>query len=209
MKQILIADDHRLFAEGIQFMLSYSDEYRIIDVISDGSAVLPLLQAQLVDLLIMDVNMPEMSGIEVTRQVRLLFPDIPILAVSMQADYETVRAMFDAGANGFCLKSSGRNELFQALDQVIKGNVFLSPELTAVLTQARPLKNSANLLKLLTIRESEISKLLVEGYSNTDIAERLFVSPRTIETHRKNIYGKLGIHHVTELTAYVLKHHSH
>lgn len=202
MKNLLIADDHRLFAEGLQFMLSYSDAYRIVGMVSDGKAVMPFLRAQPVDLLILDVQMPGMSGIDVTRQVRPPFPTLPILAVSMQTDYDSVRAMFDAGVNGFCLKSAGRSELFLALDTVSRGEVFLSPELGAVLAQGTPQPATPDRLHLLTNREREIVKLLVEGRSNTDIAERLYVSPRTVETHRKNIYAKLAIHHVTELMAF-------
>ena len=206
MKNLLIADDHRLFAEGLQFMLSYSNAYRIIGMVADGREVVPFLQAQPVDLLMLDVQMPIMSGIDVTRQVRSVFPVLPILAVSMQTDYESVRAMFDAGANGFCLKSAGRSELLQALDTVGRGECFLSPELGIVLARGTHQTTTIDLLSLLTSREREIASLLAEGRSNPDIAERLYVSPRTIETHRKNIYAKLDIHHVTELTAFLLKH---
>lgn len=205
MKNLLIADDHRLFAEGLQFMLSYSDDYRIVDTVADGKDVLPLLQKQSVDLLILDVQMPVMTGIDVTRQVRSIFPNLPILAVSMQNDYDSVRAMFDAGANGFCLKSAGRSELLQALDCVSRGEVFVSADLTTVLAMGTRRPTIPEPLTVLTSREREIARLLANGHSNTDIAEQLYVSPRTVETHRKNIYGKLGIHHVTELTAFILK----
>ncbi|KAA9352722.1 response regulator [Larkinella humicola] len=205
MKHILIADDHRLFAEGLQFMLTYSEAYQIVGIVCNGKDVLPFLAAHPVDILLLDVQMPGMSGIEVTRQIRPKFPDLPILTVSMQTDYASVRAMFDAGVNGFCLKSAGRDELLQALDRVSQGLVFLSPDLTTVLTRVAPLPATPELIHSLTPRENEIVQLLIEGYSNTDIAEQLFVSPRTVETHRKNIYAKLAIHHITELTTLMLK----
>ncbi|GAB2576459.1 response regulator [Spirosoma areae] len=204
MKRLLIADDHRLFAEGVQFMLNYSDDYQIVGIVSDGTAVMPFLVTQPVDLLLLDVQMPHLSGIDVARRVRLELPALPILALSMQTDYESVRAMFDAGANGFCLKSVGRNELLQALDSVSRGEFFLSPDVGAVLAQGTLQSAAPDLSGLLTSREREIVQLLVEGRSNTDVAERLYISPRTVETHRKNIYTKLSIHHVTELTAFAL-----
>ncbi len=201
MKQLLIADDHRLFTEGLQFMFSYSDSYQIAGMVANGQAVMPFLQSRPTDLLLLDVQMPGLSGMQVARQVRPVFPDLPILVVSMQTDYVSVRGMFDAGANGFCLKSAGRDELLLALDRVSQGQAYLSPDLTAVMTQAPPSPALVNRLHTLTTREQEIVRLLVDGCSNTDIAEQLFVSLRTIETHRRNIYTKLGIHHITELTA--------
>ncbi len=155
---------------------------------TDGPAVLPFLRNQPVELLLLDVRMPSLSGVEVARTVRQEFPTLPILAISMQNDSESVRAMLQAGVTGYCLKSAGRDELLAALALVNQGQWYFSPEVTQVLARGTTRPESGT--PELTPREREIIQLIAGGRSNPAIAQHLFVSARTVETHRKNIWGR-------------------
>jgi DNA-binding NarL/FixJ family response regulator len=206
MKQLLIADDHRLFAEGLQFLLSYSDAYRVVGIVPDGITVLPALRQQPIDILVLDVTMPGQSGIEVAQAVRAEWPMLPILAVSMETDYTTVQAMLRAGATGYCVKTAGQADLLTALATVGRGESYLSDTLRRTLlpTQKQPTP-AASPWATLTPREQEVARLLVRGLSNPTIADQLCISLRTVETHRKNSYAKLNVHNVVELTTLALQ----
>ena len=207
MKQLLIADDHRLFAEGLQFLLNYSDAYRVAGIVTDGTTVLPALRQQPINILLLDVTMPGQSGVEVARAVRAEWPTLPILAVSMETDFATIQAMLRAGATGYCAKTADQTDLMTALDTVGRGESYLSETLRRTLLSAptQPqLPATARLWATLTAREQEVARLLVQGLSNPAIANQLYISLRTVETHRKNSYAKLNVHNVVELTTLAL-----
>jgi DNA-binding NarL/FixJ family response regulator len=204
MKQLLIADDHLLFAESLRFLLSYSDTYRVAALVTNGLAVLPALRQQPVDLLVLDVNMPGSSGVSTAKAVRVEWPELPILAVSMETDYATVQAMLQAGATGYCPKTADQTDLMTALESVSRGVVYLSDTLAQPLLREPQPAPAPTVWRMLTRRELEITRLLVAGLSNTTIANQLYASPRTVETHRKNIYAKLQVHNAVELTTLFL-----
>lgn len=206
MKQLLIADDHLLFAESLRFLLSYSDDYRVATLVTDSLTILSALRQQPVDLLVLDVNMPGLSGVGVAKAVRAEWPELPILAVSMETDYATVQAMLQAGATGYCPKTADQTDLMAALASVSRGEAYLSDALSQrLLTEQRLDPPAQPIWSTLTPREMEVTRLLVAGLSNTAIASQLYASPRTVETHRKNIYAKLQVHNAVELTTLFLK----
>ncbi|KAB7727959.1 response regulator [Rudanella paleaurantiibacter] len=208
MQRILIADDHRLFADGLRFLFQFSELYEVVEVVTLGGEVLPTLQRQSIDLLLLDVTLPDLPGPEVARSVRAFRPDLPILAISMETEAATVQAMLRAGVNGYCPKTAHHADLMSALDAVCGGEIYLDPSLQHVLlypSEPLPPVPTEEPVYRLTPREQEVAHLLVQGLSNTAIATRTFTSPRTVETHRKNIYAKLGVHNAVELTTRLLQ----
>lgn len=203
---ILIADDHRLFADGMKFILSVSIENASVDTVEDGEAVLQYLQQKVPDVVLLDIHLPKMSGIDVARYIRLHHPKVRILAVSMADDRETIQAMYDAGVLGYCLKTAGQAELLTALDKVSRNEPYFSPEIVPILLQPRPIEKLNAFIEKLTAREIELIQWLIQGHSAAQIAKKLFLSTYTVETHRKNIYAKLNVHSLSELITFALKH---
>ena len=204
MQRLLIADDHRLFADGLRFLFQYTADYTVIDTVPAGADVLPALGQQPVDLLLLDVSLPDLSGPVVARAVRHHWPALPILAVSMDTEAETVRSMLQAGANGYCPKTADQADLMRALDAVGRGETYLDPSLRVACLQPPVARAGAQPGPVLTPREQEVADLLLQGLSNTAIAGLTCTSPRTVETHRKNLYAKLGVHNVVELATRLL-----
>lgn len=203
---ILIADDHRLFADGMKFILSFSVEYASVDTVEDGEAVLQYLQQKVPNLVLLDIHLPRISGIDVARHIRQHHPQVRILAVSMANDRETIQAMYDAGVLGYCLKTAGQAELLTALDKVSRNEPYFSPEIVPILLQPRPNEKLNAFAEKLTAREIELIQWLIQGHSTAQIAQKLFISTHTVETHRKNIYAKLNVHSLNELINFTLQH---
>lgn len=198
MKKLLIVDDHRLFAEGVQFLIESAMDYKVVGVLQSGREVLPFLARNPVYILLLDIELPDISGFDLAKIVRHTHPDTKILALSMLSDTQSINRMMEAGATGYCLKSAGRDELFTAIQTVDEGGSYLP---VGYFNPYR-LKNDSSGYSCLTERETEVSQLIAHGISTKKIADRLFLSARTIETHRKNIYRKLGIHTNIELTIF-------
>ncbi len=207
MSMLLLADDHRLFADGLRFIIDYSAEYQLAGVVHTGNDVIPFLKQQKADVLLLDVDLPDKSGRDVAKEVSIAFPHVKILAISMLNDYDSVQMMLEAGARGYCLKSAGKDEFFTALATVIAGNMYVSPSLLPVMlnTQSDRKIDPKNQLNELTTREFEILKAFVSGKSTGEIAEIFFLSKHTVESHRKNIYAKLDLHSINELMAFAIK----
>lgn len=203
MQVLLIADDHRLFVDGLRLIVDYATDYSIAGVVHNGNEVLPFLHQHRVDILLLDIDLPIKSGKEVAEEVLRLFPSVKILTVSMLNDYHTVKTMLDMGVAGYFLKTAGKDELLRALSDVLKGEPYISPELAAVLingqrvTAQNPLTQDP--LQVLSVREKAVFYALGQGKSIAAIAEEMYVSKHTIESHRKNIYVKLDLHSLGEL----------
>ncbi|WP_461048785.1 LuxR C-terminal-related transcriptional regulator [Spirosoma arcticum] len=202
MKTLLIVDDHRMFAEGIQFLLERSGEYTIAAILGNGNEVVPFLIHNTVHILILDIDLPGQSGFEVTRSVRQLHPHTNVLGLSMLNNTQSISRMMAAGATGYCIKSAGYDELQMALRRVANGDTYL-PE--SYYEQLRVRQNCLDYNDL-TKREVEIIQLIAQGISTKQIADQLFLSTRTVETHRKNIYRKAGIHTNVELAYFARQH---
>ncbi|TAE40317.1 MAG: DNA-binding response regulator [Runella slithyformis] len=196
MKKLLIVDDHPIFAEGLRFLLESTTAYQIAGVLHKGQQVTPFLARTPIDVLLLDIQMPDISGFEVAEKVKKLYPKIKILALSMLGDKHSVHKMLEAGAAGYCIKNTSTDELMKAIKNVSENGNYL-PNCCFQATT----KNTLNAVESpLTCQETKIMKLITAGRTTNQIATQLFVSVRTVETHRKNIYRKLGVHTNVELT---------
>jgi DNA-binding NarL/FixJ family response regulator len=203
--RIIIADDHQLFRNGLKMLLEASPEFEITGEASNGQEFLEILRNCPADIVLMDINMPEMDGVEATRKGIKLCPSISVIALSMYGEEEYYYKMVDAGAKGFLLKDSDISEVKEAIQTVRKGGSYFSQELLYhVIQKIKHRENetkSANLSK----REKEILLKICEGNSNQEIAESLFISKRTVDKHRANLLGKTNSKNTASLILFAIK----
>ncbi len=197
--RIFIVDDHQMVIDGISLMIEGLAEFCIV-----GATTLPLLVTQLLeqtptDILISDVGMPDMSGVELCRAVKNKFPQVKILALSMFGDSQIIAEMIDAGISGYILKNAGRKELIEALTKIADGQNYFGQEITLQLMKS--FKRNQEEIRL-TDREVEIIRMIEKDMTTRDIADKLFISERTVETHRKNILHKTNTQTVVGLLKY-------
>jgi DNA-binding NarL/FixJ family response regulator len=202
VKKLLIVDDHRMFADGIRFLMEHRTDYEVIGVLHRGQDTLPFLARQAVDIILLDIDLPDLSGFVLARDIRLAHPAVGILALSMLSDMQSIDRMMEAGATGYCIKSAGLDELLLAIRLVDEGNRYLPGEYF----RQRNAQQESISRHALTGRETEVIRQIVAGASTRQIADQLYLSVRTVETHRKNIYRKLGVHTNVELVQYARKH---
>lgn len=203
--KIIIADDHQMLVDGIKSLLKGEKKLEVIGVANNGSVALELIEKNQPDILLTDINMPVMSGVELTKKVRTKFPKIKIIALSMFGDQHAITEMLDAGVSGYILKNTGKEELLNAIQKVIDGGVFYSREVSDQMMRSLTDKSKSE-AAILTTREIEIVKLIAKECSNIKIAEELFISERTVETHRKNIFRKTNTKSVVGLLNYAREH---
>lgn len=204
--KILIVDDHQILIDGIEAMLQDVDNFEVVNKLLDGKIALSYLLHNPVDILLTDLYMPKMTGIELTQRVKKDFPNVKVLALSVSYDVSIVHDLMDAGISGFILKTIGRNELIEAINEVSKGNVYFSREVSNEILRSLANRNdSEEETYRLTDREIEILKLISQEFSNADIAKQLYISERTVETHRKNIYRKTNTKTIVGLIKYAVE----
>ena len=208
MIKIILADDHQIVRQGLKAILEAEKDFSVIGEAGDGHETIQLVEKDIPDVLIVDVMMPEMNGLEVTRQINKRFPEIKIVVLSMRSVEAYVREAFRNGAAGYVIKTSSAQDLVDAVRTVISGRNYLSPLLTekavdAYISSAR--NAPTDVFETLTTREREILQLAAEGMSNTEIAERLMISPHTAMTHRNNLMRKLDLHSQTELVLFAIR----
>ncbi|MCB0610172.1 MAG: response regulator transcription factor [Lewinella sp.] len=195
MTRILIADDHQLVIDGIKLMLSTEPDLECAGEANDGSRALDMLPELQPDLVILDINMPGLNGIETCRKIRESHPNLRILILSMLREVSLIKLVLKNGADGYLLKSAGRAEILDAIRKVRDGEKYFSPEVSALvmesLSGART-KVSENPFPKLSRREKQVLRMIVDEYTTTEIAEKLFISFGTVETHRRNLLIKLG-----------------
>jgi DNA-binding NarL/FixJ family response regulator len=194
---IVLADDHVLFRQGLRRILGGVGDLEVVGEAGDGRELLTLLGGVVPDMVILDISMPHLSGIDAISQIKTNCPKAKVLILSMYKEY-LYRAL-SAGADGYLLKEYADRELFSAIENIRQGRVFLSPRLTPVLLQDNGLARET-----LTTRETEILKLVAGGKSNKEISELLSISVRTVETHRANIMSKLDLKNAADLTRYAI-----
>ena len=205
--RVLLIDDHRIVREGLRGLLEKEADMEVIAEAEDGLAVLGLVQEMSPDIVIMDVAMPNLNGIEATRQIIAKVPDIKVLALSMYSDKRFVTGMLSAGASGYLLKDCAFEELIQAIRVVAANRTYLSPMVADIVVKDYLYcleKTDSSAFSILTAREREVLQLLAEGRTVKDIASDLCLSIKTIETHRQHIMNKLNIHSIAELTKYAI-----
>lgn len=211
---ILIADDHKIVRDGIISLLANENEFNIVAEAEDGYTVLDILKEEQVDIIIMDISMPKMNGIECTLKVKQLYPDIQVLILSMYNEEQYVNEVFKSGASGYILKNSGKEELINAVKKVSSGKPYYSPEITQTYIKSlvKPPKKKTeidNKINELTSRELEVLELIVNEFSNQEIAEKLFISIRTVDAHRRNLLFKIGAKNTAGLVKFAISRGIH
>lgn len=205
--KILIADDHQLFREGLINLLSDSSEIEVIAQAEDGKEAIIKAKKFNPDIVIMDIGMPVMNGVEATGILKKELPDIKVIAISMYSDKHFIKGMLEAGASGYLLKSCTYDQLIEAINAVYSGKKYLSNKITEVIIHDYLGKEEEipNNDPKLSERESEILKLFAEGKTSREISELLFVSVKTVGTHKQHILEKLELKTTTDLVKYALK----
>jgi two-component system, NarL family, response regulator NreC len=206
---ILIADDHPLIRSGLRALLEREGEFKVVGEAADGYEAIELATALKPHVAMLDVSMPRLNGIDAAQRISERIPRTRILLVSMHSDEAYVLRALKSGARGYLLKASPEPDVLSAVRAVAAGNAYFSPEITKLLVedyvrqlQHRGLSDSYDLL---SIREKEILQLLVTGKSNREIGDLVHISTSTVETHRTNIFGKLGVHNLPELILYAVR----
>ena len=207
--KLFLVDDHQILLDGIKSLLRDEEGFEIIGEATRCSSALELLDKVLPDIIITDIQMPEMSGIEFTRIIKKKYPQIKVLALSMSGEEGEIAEMVEAGISGYVIKNTGKEELRNALLKISEGGMFFSDEITERLTSAmrsRRERGEEEKEAHLTPREKEIIKLIAKEYSNKKISAALFISERTVETHRKNIFRKTNTKSVIGLVKWAQEH---
>ena len=203
---VIIVDDHQVVIDGLLSMLKYNEQIKFILTTTDPTQVIPMLEDTPVDMLITDVMMPSLPGNELAKRVKEKFPQIKILALSMSGEGQLVSQMIDdANISGYMLKNISKNELAKALEKIAEGGIYFSKDVVEELQRANQRKKHSQEAHL-TDREIEIIRLIEKEYNNKQIAEVLFISERTVETHRKNILRKTHTSTVIGLVKYAYEY---
>lgn len=216
---MLLVDDHAILREGIRYLLSASGEVEVIGEAQDGVEALDMVEKLKPDAVLMDIAMPRMNGIEATKELKKRHPDLPVLILSMYDSEEYVLPILRAGAAGYVLKRAAAQELVSALKAVTSGQVILHPDVArTVMDNLQEQENAPGpaavprgaseaqaQLAQLTEREREVLTLIAHGLTNQQIAERLFISIKTVQAHRANLMEKLDLHDAVELTKFAIK----
>ena len=201
--RVIVADDHAMMRDGLRAVLEKAG-VEVVGEASNGHEAIAEAERLHPDVVVMDVGMPEVNGLEATRRLRVKLPNIKVLALSMNADRRYVSAMLEAGAVGYVLKNAASDELLGALDVVSEGGTFLSAALGAF-TVAAGKAGGLPSPRSLTPREREVLKLVAEGKSSKEIATALQIALPTVETHRRQLMEKLGLRTIAELTKYAIR----
>ncbi|MCF8224200.1 MAG: response regulator transcription factor [Bacteroidales bacterium] len=203
--KIIIADDHQLFRNGLRILLEAFDDFEICGEAVNGTEVIKILENTDCDLVLMDIDMPVMDGIDATRESLTINPGVKIIALSMYGEEEYYHRMVEAGAKGFLLKDSDINEVKEAIVNVHNGGNYFSQELLQHVIQKIRSRETETKHANLSNREKEILYNICEGLSNQEIAERLFISKRTVDKHRANLLSKTNSKNTASLILYAIK----
>lgn len=206
--RILIADDHKIVRDGLCSLLEKQSKMEVVAEAENGRMAVQLAKERRPNVVIMDISMPDLNGIEATHQLIAALPEVKVIGLSMHSDKRFVVGMFGAGAAGFLLKDCAFEELAQAIKAVVANQVYLSPGIAGTVMEDyfRRISATASSPKaMLTSRQREVLQLLAEGQSTKQIASRLHVSVKTVETHRRQIMIKLDLHSIAELTKYAVR----
>jgi two-component system response regulator NreC len=206
--RILLADDHKITRQGLRSLLEKQKDMEVVAEAEDGREAIRLAAEMAPDVVIMDITMPDLNGVEATKQILAKSPDIKIIGLSMHSDTVFVTEMLKSGAAGYLIKDCAFEELVRAIRTVIDNKVYLSPSISGVVVEdyiQRLSQTNFTGSDILSGREREVLQLMAEGNSTKRIAAKLHISVKTVETHRRQIMNKLDIHTVAELTKYAIR----
>ena len=206
--KVILADDHNIMRAGLKSLLESSKKVEVVAEANNGRETVSLARKLKPDIVVMDVAMPDMNGVEATRKLAQLVPDVRVLALSGHSEGTFVKGMLEAGAKGYLLKDAATTELLTAIITISKGRIYVSPSVTDTLVgdYLQRVKGEIGPDSLiLSAREREVLQLVSEGKSSSQIASTLHLSDRTIETHRRRIMDKLGVRSIAELTKYAIR----
>jgi DNA-binding NarL/FixJ family response regulator len=204
--KVIVVDDHELFRQGVVMVINRMEGTRVIGEANNGKEFLRLLNSEVPDVVFMDIKMPELNGVDATKEALQRYPNLKIIALSMFGEEEYLQKMINAGAVGFLLKNSTIQEIENAIKQVVDGKNCYSTELLGYFTNKYISKKTTdeNGVKL-TRRELEVLELVAKGLSNQEIADKLFISKRTVDGHKANLIQKTGSKNIVDLLIYSLK----
>jgi DNA-binding NarL/FixJ family response regulator len=206
--RILLADDHKIFREGIRTILEKEKDMEVVAEAASGKELLERIREAAVDVVMLDIDMGSPNGIEAAARIHSTYPDIKILILSMIGLHDFVIQALDNGATGYLLKNTGKDEVLTAIRSVARGDSYFSKEVSAILIENlhRPWTSRSRSKGVpLSNRETEVLKLIAQEYSNPEIAEKLFISIRTVDTHRRNLLEKLQVKNTAGLVKYAIK----
>lgn len=198
--KLLIVDDHQMILEGIESLLENQSNVKIVGTAKNAKLCEQFFVAQTADVVLMDINLPDLSGIELTALLLKKYPTLKIIALSTFTQGTYVRKMIENGAKGYLLKNASKFEILNAIDVVHSGQKYISPEAQEAFNYELNLQNK---LPVITKREKEVLVLIVAGLTNSQIAEKLFISIDTVDSHRKNLYSKLNVNNTAMLIGFV------
>jgi DNA-binding NarL/FixJ family response regulator len=207
--RIFLVEDHTILREGLRALLTADPNFEIIGEAADGREAVRFVEKQVPDLILMDLSMPRMTGMDAIREIKKRYPATKIIALTVHKTEEYLRTTLQAGADGYVLKDATHNELMMAIQNVLNGKTYLSPGVSEKVVEGylegkeSQMPNST--LGLLSQREREVLKLIAEGYKNKEIAADLCISLKTVEKHRANLMKKLDLHNAAALTAYAIE----
>jgi DNA-binding NarL/FixJ family response regulator len=206
--RIVIAEDHTILREGLRALLSTEPQFYVVGEVADGRAAMRLCEDLVPDLVLMDLSMPRMHGLEAIQEIKRQSPEVKIIALTVHKTDEYILATLQAGADGYVLKDATHSELVMAIENVLKGKRYLSPGISEKVIEGylegKETLRTRSAWDTLTRREREILKLIAEGYKNKEVADYLCISLKTVEKHRANLMKKLDLHNAAELTAFAV-----
>ena len=206
--RVLIADDHTIMRAGLRSLLEKEDQIEVVAEAENGRRAVQLAVEHEPDVVVMDVSMPDLNGIEATSQVLESLPEAKVIALSMHTDKRFVMGMLRAGASGYLLKDCASQELANAIVSVASNKKYLSPDIAGVVIEDSLYgvqQGGETVSSMLSAREREVLQLIAEGWSTKQIAAHLYVSGKTVETHRRQIMKKLDLHNIADLTKYAIR----
>lgn len=209
MIRIVIADDHQIVLDGLSSILLKDDTIKVVGTATSSEVLLSLLKNKKVHIAILDIEMPDQNGVELTRKIQVEYPEVRVILLTMYKSSQMVSMAIEAGASGYLLKERGQEELIQAIKKVHAGQTFLGEGVMELLVEGirEPTKPQVTEVALnMTKREKEVLALIVEGLGVKEIAEKLFIAPTTVISHKQNLFTKTGVKNVKELIAFAYKH---
>ncbi len=206
----MLVDDHKIIRDGLKLYFEDSEVYDVVAEADNGSNALEILKDQSFDLVITDISMPVMDGITFTQKLKESYPTQKVMALTMLGENQHIKHMLSAGVNGYILKNSDRDEIMHAIDVIINGENYYSGEVTKIIMDGMAgKKQTVNRLTLetpLTPREKEVLELIVKEFSNQEISDKLFISIRTVDAHKRNLLEKTGCKNIAGLVVYAMEH---